>query len=151
MGDTTYKQDDSYGQMLHSLGLGIGKNKAVHTLLGQIDATDQKRIFVAPCKCYVKDVWLITETGAALHGTAYHSFQVKNVTQTLDLMAAAVSYLTGGTAITADTPYKLTPDQNNLLAAEDVIELDITKVSTPTALEECSVILVVSFDEGDAA
>jgi len=147
----TYKRGDSVAQIAQCVGDAIGRNLVAHTLLGQIDASDQKRIFVAPAKCYVKDVWLITETGAALHGTAYHSFQVKNVTDAEDLMAAAVSYLTGGTAITADTPYKLTPDQNNLLQEGDVLELDVTKVSTPTALEECAGSVVYSCDEDDAA
>lgn len=148
---TLFKRGESASQIIKALTDSIGRNVPVHTLIGEIDASDQKRIFVAPCECIVRDVWLVTESGAAIDATNYHSFQVKNVTKTKDLMAAAVSYFTGGTAITADTPYKLTPDQNNKLAEGDVIELDVTKAASPTALAECSVIVFVSFDADDEA
>ena len=146
-----YKRGESESQITQSLADTIGRNLVVHVLLGQLDATDQKRVFVAPCECIVKDADLTSETALAIDGTNYRSFQLNNVTQSNDLLASAKTTFTGGTAITADTPYSLKPDQNNKLAAGDVIELVQTKTASPTALEECSVTLQISFDADDEA
>ena len=124
--------------------------QVVHTLLGTLDATDQKRIFVAHEECYVKDVALISETALAVAATNFRSFQVKDVTNTKDLMAAAVDTDTGGVAIVADTPYYLTPDQNNKLAKGDVLELDMVKNGTAASLVECSVAVTVTNDPADS-
>jgi hypothetical protein len=150
----TYEQNASPSQLVQALAKSIGRTLIIHVLLGQLDATDQKRVFVAPAapgKYYIRAAYLTTETALAINGTNYRSFQLTNVTDTEDLLAAAVTTFTGGTAITADTPYAITPDQNNALDAGDVLELVQTKTASPTALEECSLTLVVSFDEADEA
>jgi len=147
----TYKRGDSIAQIAQCVADAIGRNQVVEVLIGEIDATDQKRVFVAPCKCYIKDADLVTETTLAKHATAYRTFQLKNVTQTKDLNLAAKTTedVAEGVAVTADTPYSLTPDQYNEMAKDDVIELSIVKASTPSAQAEGSVHLVISFDEDD--
>jgi hypothetical protein len=147
----TFVQGESISQVQKFLGETLARTQIVHVLLGQLDATDQKRVFVAPAKCYIRAAWLTTETALAIDGTDYRSFQLNNVTDSEDLLAAAVTTYTGGTAISADTPYAITPDQNNQLDALDVIELVQTKAASATALEECSLTLLVSYDEDDEA
>lgn len=147
----TYKKSESIAQIQKCLAEAVARSIPVHTLIGTLSATDQKRVFVAPSKCYVRGAVLVTETADPVDGTDYWSFKLVNVTQTKDLNSAAKTNFTGGTAITGDTPYALTPDQNNELARDDVIEFQATKAGSATALNECSVILFVSFDEGDEA
>lgn len=147
----TYTRGESLAQIGQCMADVVGRNILVHTLMGQLDATDEKRVFIAPRKCYVRAAWLVTETALAIDGTNYRSFQLTNVTDSEDLIATALTTFTGGTAITADTIYALTPDQNNQLDAGDVLELVQTKTASPTALEECSVMLAISFDEDDEA
>jgi ABC-type transport system involved in cytochrome c biogenesis ATPase subunit len=147
----TYTKKESVSQIQKCVAESVARNQLVHVLLGQLDATDQKRVFVAPCTCIVRDAWLTTETALAIDGTNYRSFQLTNVTDSEDLLASAKTTFTGGTAITADTPYDLTPDQNNKLQKGDVLELVQTKTASPTALEECSVTLAISYDDDDEA
>jgi len=126
-------------------------NAAIHgitnTLIGSLTATDQKRILVTPhtsampdgAVLKIDDIVLTTETADAIDTTNYWSFQVVDVTNTLNLLATAVSNYTGGTAISADTPYRITPDQNNELGTSTVIELSVTKAASATELVECSI------------
>lgn len=123
--------------------------------IGSLSASDQKRIFVTPAISYfpdnmqlkIKEVLLTSETSDPIDGTNYWSFNVKDVTNSVDLLSADVTNFTGGTAITADTPYRLTPDQNNTLGANTVIELDVTKAASATQLDECSVTVVTEWVE----
>ena len=120
-----------------------------HTVIGTINDTDQKRIFVTPppsvfpigAQIVIDEVALVTETPDAIDGTDYWSFNVLNVTDTADLLDDDVTNFTGGTAISADIPYRITPDQNNTLGANKVLELDITKTASAANLLECSVVV----------
>lgn len=147
----TYAKSDSISQIQKCLTESVARCLVVHIPIGSLSASDQKRVFVAPCKCYLRDAWLVTETADPVDGTNYWAFNLVNVTDTEDLISADVTNFTGGTAIDADTPYALTPDQNNQLDAGDVIELDVVIAASATTLAEVSVELVISFDDGDEA
>jgi len=117
-------------------------------LLGSPNATDQKRIFVTPqatdfpegaTGIVIHNVQVVCEDTIAASDTDYWTLQLKNLTTTEDLLAAAkTTKATGGTAITKDVPWDMTPDQNNTLGADEVIELDLTKASSGADLNELS-------------
>lgn len=81
------------------------------------------------------------------------TFQLRNKTQSLNLFSATVgtyTWLSGvgpgtangtGTGLVADTPYKLTPNQNANVATDDVLEFQITKTGTATAFTRLSLLL----------
>ena len=148
----TYQRGESISQIVQCLADVIGRNQVAHTMIGASgQSSDQKRIFVAPAKCYIKKVLLITETADEVGATNYWDIKVVNVTDSEDLSSAVVSTNTGGTAIVADTPLEITVDQNNQLDEGDVLELDLGAGGTPLDLQECSVMVVYSFDEDDEA
>ena len=84
-----------------------------------------------------------TATAASDAGNKY-DFQVANLTQTNNLLASAKS--TNGAEIAANTVYDLGPDQNRQVAANDVLELQITKTGAPTDLSGAEVAVVVEYD-----
>ena len=65
-------------------------------------------------------------------GSDNYEFMLNNVTQTQDLMAAAVT--TNGNEIVVNTAYVISADQNQTVAANDVIALVVTKNGTATNL-----------------
>ena len=144
----TYQRGESIAQIAQCLADAVGRNLTCHTLLGTLDADEEKRIFVAPCKCYIKAVYLISESSDAKDDSHHFDLNIVNVTDAEDLIATDVAWDAAGTALTADTPYALIPDQNNQLDALDVLELEIRETGT-VSLTECSVIVVYSFDEDD--
>lgn len=146
----TIKRSESISQAQMGIEEAL-RNIVVHTLLGALDANDQKRIFVAPCICYVKKIYLVTETTLAAHQSAYRHFRPVNVSTPCYLYdetpAPRSTYYTG---IVGDTPWEIPVNENNLLAKGDVIELYMDKTGSPSALAECSVIVVASHVEQDA-
>lgn len=148
----TYKRGDSLAQIGQCVADAIGRNIMVFVPVGDFGmSTKRKPVFVAPRKCYVRDAWLVSEDDLALHATNYQTFQLENVTQTENLLATAKSTQTGGTAVVANTAYSLTPDQNNLLAAGDVLRLVVVGAGSKPPLTDCNVMLAISFDEDDEA
>ena len=92
----------------------------------------------------IEDVVLVSDTAVTAHDTNYWSMQLVNLTKTEDLMAAVITTkVTGGTAITADTAYRLTPDQNNSLGSSEVVELQLTKAASATDLTAAVLSVVV--------
>lgn len=151
----TYIGNESISQLMKVLTDTIARSLVVHTLIGTLSTTDQKRIFVCPpsptSKVYIRAVYFITETGDAVDASDYWEFQVVNVTQSDDELGSEV---TGneygvGSAIVADTPYELLIDQNNVLVAGDVLELSAVGEGSATSQAECSVIVVYSYDDSD--
>ncbi len=121
------------------------KKTSVVTLDGW-DGTDQRYLFVAPYDCRVDQVYLVSDTGVAANDTNYYSFQVQNLTESEALLSSAqTTQATGGTAITADEPYALTPDQNQVISDGDVLELQITETVTATDLTGAEIIAVVEY------
>jgi len=88
-----------------------------------------------------------TTTGSSAGGTEW-TFMLRDNTggTPVDLFSATPSTATtvpgvGGGEITADQAYSLTPDQNQTLALNRVLELVITKVGSPTNLGDLTVIV----------
>ena len=110
------------------------------------DATDQRYLFVAPYDCRIDQVYLVSDTAVAANDTNYYSFQVQNLTQSEALLSSAqTTQATGGTAITADTPYAVTPDQNQVISDGDVLELQVTETGVATDLTGAEIIAVVEY------
>ena len=110
------------------------------------DATDQRYLFVAPHDCNIGQVCLVSDTAVAANDTNYYSFQVQNLTQSEALLSSAqTTQATGGTAITADTPYAVTPDQNQVISDGDVLELQVTETGVATDLTGAEIIAVVEY------
>lgn len=110
------------------------------------DATDQRYLFVAPYDCNIDQVCLVSDTAVAANDTNYYSFQVQNLTQSEALLSSAqTTQATGGTAITADTPYAVTPDQNQVISDGDVLELQVTETGVATDLTGAEIIAVVEY------
>lgn len=148
----TYKRGESISQIAQCMADAVARNLIAHIMVGATGtSSDQKRIFVAPAKCYIKKVYLISETADAVGATNYWDMKVVNVTDSEDLSSAVVTTNTGGDAISADTPYEIPVDQNNQLDALDVLELNLVAGGTPVDLQECSVLVIYSFDEDDEA
>ena len=148
----TYKLHDAVAQVVEVMEAMIGRNQICHTMLGSLDTSDQKRIFVAPCKCIVKKIYLITETTLAANTSDYRHFRPVNVSvpgYLFDEVPAPRSTYYAGHGIVADTPWEIWVNENTSLAALDVIELYMDTTGSPAALEECSVLVVYSFCEED--
>lgn len=110
------------------------------------DGTDQRYLFVAPYDCNIDQVYLVSDTAVAANDTNYYAFQVQNLTQSEALLSSAkTTQATGGTAIAADTPYAVAPDQNQVISDGDVIELQVTETGTATDLAGAEIIAVVEY------
>ncbi len=121
------------------------KKTSVLTLAGW-SATDQRYLFVAPYDCTIDQVWLVSDTAITAHDTNYYTFQVQNLTAAAALLSSAqTTKVTGGTAITADTPYAVSPDQNATISDGDVLELQVTGAGSPTTLATAEIAGVVEY------
>lgn len=109
-------------------------------------ATDQRYIFVAPYDCRIDQVSLVSDTAVATSDTNYYAFQVQNLTQAAALLSSAkTTQATGGSAISADVPYELSPDQNVVVSDGDVIELQVTETGTATDLTSAEILIAVEY------
>lgn len=101
-------------------------------------------VFVAPRACYVKSAKMVSLLALAANDTNYVTITIKNVTQTTEMAATAPhTKATGGTAFVANTAWDLTIDQENTLAADDVLQLSITPATTSVANDLTDVVLVL--------
>jgi len=109
------------------------------------DATAQRPLFVTPpLTAGVKgieivDIVILSDTSTTgSDGSNNYAFQVKDKTNTKDLLATAVN--TNGNELTADTAFHITPDQENInLGVDTVLELDITETGTATKLADAEI------------
>ena len=115
-------------------GASPGMLQTVGQTLGDVSASNDHFLFIAPCNLKIINVQFVTETTDAIDATDFWTFQIANLTDSVNLMAAVVTNETGGTAITADTPYDLTPDQNQDVNKGDVLELQMVKAASATTL-----------------
>lgn len=91
-------------------------------------------VFVAPCRCYVHNVDLVVDTTFAAAAANGWSFQLANMTGPVDLLSAAQTTLAGGAGtMTADTAWNLAVDQNQLLAAGDLLQLQVQELANAAA------------------
>lgn len=113
------------------------------------NATHAHFVFTVPvaARYGISDVHLISDTATSGSDASNNwSFQVRNLTASLDLIASAKT--TNGAEIAADTRYSLGVDQNNAkadLGGGDVIELQITKTGTPTDLSGAKVTVQIDY------
>jgi len=73
-------------------------------------------------------------------GTDNYTFDVYNVTDSHSLFGTAPT--TNGSEIVANTPYDMTPDQNNTITEDDCLEFRVTVNGSPTPLTRMSVEVV---------
>lgn len=111
----------------------------VHTAvayIGTVSATDNKYLWIASgaSTITVVDCLIVSETGVTSDASHLWTFQVRNLTASVNLRSAAKS--TNGAAITADTAYALGLDQNLSPSAAAVLQLQMTKTGSPNALTE---------------
>jgi len=101
---------------------------AIHNL-GAISASGNYFLTVAHSDIKISKVKLVVDTTIAIDTTNYWQAQLANLTQIDDLLSTADN-MNYDSALTADTPYTITPDQNQYLRDGDVLELQLTKVSS---------------------
>ena len=121
------------------------RKKASGTTIDGIAATGNWPLFVGPeASCVISDVIIVSDTATtASDGTNNYTFQVRNITQSLDLRAAVKS--TNGAEIGLKIAYALGLDQNLTIAANDVLEFQVVKNAAPTALTTARIIVQVNF------
>jgi len=113
------------------------------------NATHDHFVFTVPvnARYEISDVHIVSDTATSGSSAVNNwSFQVRNLTAGLDLLATAKT--TNGAEIAADARYSLGVDQNNAkanLGGGDVLELQITKTGTPTDLSSAKVIVQVDY------
>lgn len=83
---------------------------------------------------------LSTTTTSSSDGTDNYTFDVYNVTDSHSLFSSAPT--TNGSEIPANTAYDLTPNQNNTITADDVLEFRCTVNGSPTPITRLSVEVV---------
>lgn len=113
--------------------------------VGAVTASDQKPLFATPSVyppgvtgIEIDDIVLVGDTAITASDTNYWTIQATDKTASADLLATALTTkATGGTGFSADTAWRLTPDQNNTsLAPGTVVELDFTKTASATSFGE---------------
>ena len=110
-------------------------------------------VFVAPKAYYVKSAKMVSLLALATDEANYVSITLRNITQTEDLAATPKSTkTTGGEAFVANTAWDITVDQNNTLAAGDVLQLSLNPASASVANDLTDIVLAleITFDEADA-
>lgn len=121
----------------------IGRVVSFNAPIGGFNATKNVLLFAAPSRCYIRSISLISDTATTgSDGSNNFTFQVGNVTDTVNLMSAARS--TNGAELAANTPVSLAINQNLLLDLNDVIRLVITKTGSPTDLSSANVIVTIT-------
>lgn len=111
--------------------------------LGTVGATGDYFTFSPNSTTIVTGVSLVSDAGVAIHGTDYWSAQLRNLTKAVNLLSAVKTTFTGGTAITADTPWTMTPNQNTIMSSGDVMEIQFTKTNAPADLTKCTIFVHV--------
>ena len=104
--------------------------KVSEFLIGDVSASSNKFILVAPSGIRIKSVKIVVDTTIAVDATNYWTAQINNLTRGRDLLASADT-MNKVVAITADTPKTLTPDQNLEISTSDVIGV----IFSPTILK----------------
>ena len=116
-----------------------------HGFVGIAAGTTYELLFVAPAAgTVISDVKIISDTATTgSDGSNNYTFQVANVTQTLNLRSAAKS--TNGAEIAANTIYALALDQNLTITTSDVLRLVMVKTGSPTSLATAKIIAQVNW------
>jgi len=103
----------------------IGKDWAT------LSATRQEFLAIIDVnKATIQTVELVTDLATTSDGTNRWTFQIRNLTQANDLLAAAADTNGAFGDFAVDTQKTLTPDQNTQVSDGDVLELQAVKVGT---------------------
>lgn len=113
------------------------KKVAFHNL-GAISSSGNYFMMVAPSEVKITKVSLVVDTTVAVDTTNYWQVQLANMTQ-IDNLLATADNTNYDTALTADTVYEITPDQNTYLREDDVLELQLTKNASASNLSGLAV------------
>ncbi len=120
------------------IGLLNGDNSRMVVVVDLPDftVTDDALILAPRGPVLIEAVTLLSEVTTAHTSGNEYTFQLANVTDTLDLFSATVGTFTtlggvGGGVITLDVGYRLLPDQNAAVGADDVLKFEWTKVGSP--------------------
>jgi len=97
--------------------------------LGDISASGNYYLMCAHSTLKIMNVKLLVDTAIAVSTDNYWNVQLANLTQ-IDNLLATADNTNYDTAIAADSPVTVTPDQNQYLRASDVLELQLTKVAS---------------------
>ena len=101
-------------------------------------------MMVAPAKAVIEQCIIVSDTATtASVAITHYTMQIRNLTQSENLLATAASVV--GADWVADTPYTLTPDQNQIVSQDDVIEFQIGAVGTPTDLRTAIITLQCNY------
>jgi len=111
--------------------------------LGTVNSTSDYFAYYANSTTIVTGVSLISRAGSPVHGTDYWTVQLANLTKAVNLLSAAKTNFTGGTAIVADTAWTMTPDQNTIMSHGDVLEVQFTKAASAADLTGCTIVVHV--------
>lgn len=125
--------------ILGPLGLGWAFQVS-RTEFGAVSVTTTKYLLIMPRKGNIRQLQLVCDTTSSSSSGNEWTFQIVNVTDTLNLFSAAPGTFTsvggvgGGSDFAPNVPIVLTPDQNGLVDAGDVLELVVTEVGAATTL-----------------
>jgi hypothetical protein len=113
-------------------------------LFGGAFSASTDRVFTFPHSAVrIVGAGMVTSTNDAIDGTNYWSVQLVDKgtdgTETVNLLSAAATNTTGGTAITAYDDWLVTPNQNQELEKGSVLIFEVTKVASATALADVTV------------
>ena len=115
------------------------------TEFGAVSVTQTRYILIMPRKGNIRKLQLLTDTTSSSSSGNEWTFQIVNVTDAAKLFSGTVGTFTalggvgGGADFAPNVPIVLTPDQNGLVDAGDVLEFVITEVGAATTLSRFEV------------
>ena len=107
--------------------------------VGDVSATGNKTLLSMPVTGNILAVNILSATATTSTSGNEWDFMLRNTTDSLDLFSSTPGTFTsvggvgGGVELSATVPLVLVPDQNFLLGAGDVLELQVTKTGSPTS------------------
>lgn len=151
----TINRGESVAQVQRNIQEGILRNLVTVINVGDLDVTGQTtalvhQCFVAPQKCYITGVKIVSKAALAANDTNYLTVKATNETQSEDLQATApTTKATGGTAIAAKTAWSVGVDQNQDCAADDVITITVTPSTNSVANDITDVVIMIEYSVVD--
>jgi hypothetical protein len=139
-------RDSTNTSWINFLPHSIAQRIVVVSSFGTVSASVNDYLMPCPSKFVVEKFSILstTATTGSSSGNEWQ-FQAKNRTTTTDLFSAAVGTFTslggvgGGAEIAVDTAYLLTPNQNQTMNENAVLEWRFVKVGVITTLTQCVV------------
>lgn len=118
------------------------KARSFQTRINGVASTVTKIALIAPVNLSISGFSLASSVGTSgSDGSNNYTFQLHNITQTLDLLATAVT--TNSNEITANSEFGGAANQNQNVSSGDVLQVVITKTGTPTDLSSADIVFQV--------